>query len=119
MTWRLLARTVAAVHIAYVVFVLLGSLVLLISPRFMWLHLLAVTWAGLTLIFDLGCPLTPWEKRFWRMGGVEPYDEGFLQHHILRMRFNPVHERRNHALLGAFAILLNVLIYLAVLHRLG
>ena len=117
MTWRLLARAVAALHIGYVVFVLLGSLLALIWPQLMWVHLLAVTWAGLTLNFDLGCPLTPWEKRFWRMGGVEPYPEGFLQHHILRMRFDPAHERRNHALLGAFAVGLNVVIYVAVLLR--
>jgi hypothetical protein len=114
-TWRLIARAVAAVHIAYVVFVLLGSLLVLISPRLMWVHLLAVAWAGLTLVFDLGCPLTPWEKRFWKLGGVEPYPEGFLQHHILRMRFDPAHERRNHALLGAFAIALNAVIYWMVL----
>jgi hypothetical protein len=113
--WRLLARTVALVHIAYVIFVLLGSILALKWPQLMWVHLAAVTWAGLTLIFDLGCPLTPWEKRFWKMGGVEPYPEGFLQHHILRMRFNPAHERRNHALLGALAIVLNALIYSLVL----
>ena len=119
MTWRLLARTVAGIHIAYVVFVLLGALLVLISPRLMWVHLLAVTWAGLTLIFDLGCPLTPWEKRLWRMGGVEPYPEGFLQHHVLRMRFDRAHERRNHALLGAFAVVVNVFIYIGVLHRMA
>ena len=117
MTWRLLARAVAALHIAYVVFVLLGSLLVLISPRLMWVHLAAVTWAALTLILDLGCPLTPWEKRFWKLGGVEPYSEGFLQHHILRTRFEPSHERRNHALLGLFAVVLNVLVYTIVLRR--
>jgi hypothetical protein len=116
-TWRLLARTVAALHIAYTLFVLAGSLLVLIWPRLIWVHLIAVAWAGLTLMFDFGCPLTPWEKRSWRMGGVEPYDEGFLQHHILKTRFDPAHSRRNHIILGAFAILLNAAIYFLVFRR--
>lgn len=117
MSWRVLARTVAAVHVAYVVFVVLGSLLVLAWPQLIWLHLLAVVWSGLTLIFDLGCPLTPWEKRFWRRGGVEPYDEGFLQHHVLRMRFDPANARRNHIILGASAIALNAIIYFFVFGR--
>jgi hypothetical protein len=115
--WRALARTVAAAHVAYVVFVVLGSLVVLVWPGLLWIHLLAVAWAGLTLMFDLGCPLTPWEKQFWRRGGVEPYDEGFLQHHVLRARFKPGTERRNHAILGAAAIALNAIVYTMIFMR--
>ena len=117
MIWRALARAVAAAHVAYVVFVVLGSVLVLIWPGLLWIHLLAVVWAGLTLMFDFGCPLTPWEKRFWLKGGVEPYEEGFLQHHVLRARFKPGTERRNHAILGAFAIALNAVIYWLVFVR--
>lgn len=115
MTWRALARTVAALHVAYVVFVVLGSLLVLLWPGLMWIHVAAVAWAGLTMIFDLGCPLTPWEKRFWRLGGVEPYEEGFLQHHVLRTRFAPGNVRRNHVVLGAAALGLNAIVYAVVL----
>ncbi|MEO5590196.1 MAG: DUF2784 domain-containing protein [Gemmatimonadaceae bacterium] len=117
MIWRLLARTVAAVHITYTVFVVVGSLLVLVWPSLLWAHLIAVLWAGATLGFDLGCPLTPWEKRFWRNGGVEPYPEGFLQHHVLHTRFDPATERRNHILLGSGAVLFNVLVYLGVWWR--
>jgi cytochrome c biogenesis protein CcdA len=115
--WRALARAVAAAHVAYVVFVVLGSVLVLIWPGLLWIHLLAVVWAGLTLMFDFGCPLTPWEKRFWLKGGVEPYEEGFLQHHVLRARFKPGTERRNHAILGALAIAFNAVIYWLVFVR--
>jgi cytochrome c biogenesis protein CcdA len=97
-----------------VAFVVLGSLLVLIWPGLLWIHVAAVIWAGLTLMFDLGCPLTPWEKRFWVKGGVEPYQEGFLQHHVLRFRFKPGNERRNHALLGAAAVFFNAIVYAAV-----
>jgi hypothetical protein len=109
--WRVVARLVAAAHISYALFVVFGSVLVLFWPGLMWIHLAAVFWAGVTLIFDLGCPLTPWEKQAWIKGGVEPYDEGFLQHHLLRRRFEPANARRNHAVLGASVIGLNVIIY--------
>jgi hypothetical protein len=116
-TWRVVARLVAAAHTSYALFVVFGSILVLFWPGLMWVHLAAVIWAGVTLLFDFGCPLTPWEKQAWSKGGVEPYDEGFLQHHLLRTRFKPANARRNHAVLGASVIVLNVIIYYFIFTR--
>jgi hypothetical protein len=105
----------AGLHVAYTLFVVFGSLLVLEWPRLMLVHVAAVTWAGLTLLFDLGCPLTPWEKTLWIRGGVEPYPEGFLQHHVLRTRFDESHEKRNHMILGAAAIVFNAIVYFFLL----
>ena len=113
----MLARAVATAHTGYVVFVVLGSLLVLLWPSLLWVHVAAVAWAVLTMVFDFGCPLTPWEKRFWRLGGVEPYEEGFLQHHVLRTRFNPENARRNHIILGVFVLALNLVVYWFVISR--
>ncbi len=115
MKWRMLARAVATVHVAYVFFVVLGSLLVLIWPPLLWIHVAAVIWATLTMLFDLGCPLTPWEKKSWVRGGRVPYEEGFLQHHVLRTRFDPANNRRNHALLGGLVLVLNVVVYSFIL----
>jgi hypothetical protein len=117
MIHRFLARFLIAVHAAYVVFVVFGSVLVLRWPRLLWVHLAAVAWAFATLAFDLGCPLTPWEKAQWRLGGVEPYPEGFLQHHFLRNRVTAEHSRVSHTLLGVFALLLNVVIYSVLFMR--
>ncbi len=117
MTWRLLARAVAGIHIAYALFVVAGSLLVLRWPALMWIHLLAVLWGGATLMFDFGCPLTPMEKRLWTRGGVTPYEEGFLQHHILRTNATGATERRNHIVLGAAAIAVNAVVYFLILTR--
>ncbi|MEP6732622.1 MAG: DUF2784 domain-containing protein [bacterium] len=114
MIYRALARGIASVHIAYVVFVVFGSLMVLYWPRLLWVHLLAVLWAAATMTLDLGCPLTPWEKAFWLRGGREPYAEGFLQHHILRAFASPEHSRRNHTVLGVGVLVFNVAVYLAM-----
>ena len=113
----MLARAVAAAHTGYVAFVVLGGLLVLLWPSLLWVHVAAVVWSFLTLSFDLGCPLTPWEKRFWRLGGVEPYEEGFLQHHVLRMRFDPENSRRNYIMLGVFVLVLNIIVYAIVLRN--
>ena len=117
MSWRMLARFVATVHVLYVVFVVLGALLVLVWRPFIWVHLAAVAWAVATMGFDLGCPLTPWEKNAWVKGGRVPYDEGFLQHHVLRTRFDASHSRRNHALLGVFVLVLNAVVYWFILRR--
>ncbi|MEO5580643.1 MAG: DUF2784 domain-containing protein [Gemmatimonadaceae bacterium] len=109
--WVTIARGIAGVHIAYSLFVIAGSLLVLAWPDLIWIHLAAIAWAVATMLFDLGCPLTPWEKQAWRRGGRVPYEEGFLQHHILRHRFDPANSRRNHAMLGVGAVLVNALVY--------
>jgi Protein of Unknown function (DUF2784) len=108
---RMLARLVVVAHVGYVVFVVLGSLLVLRWPALIWAHIAAVVWAFLTLVFDMGCALTPWEKALWKRGGIEPYSEGFLQHHVLRTRFTAEHSRGVHIVLGALALILNIAVY--------
>jgi hypothetical protein len=115
--YRLLARLVVAIHVAYVAFVVFGGLLVVRGPSLMWVHIVAVVWAFATLAFDCGCPVTPLEKILWRLGGVEPYAEGFVQHHILGWRFSPEHSRRNHIILGVLLVLWNVVIYSLILAR--
>jgi hypothetical protein len=115
MIYRALARAVAGLHVGFVLFVVLGSVLVLRWPSLLWVHLVAVVWAAATLSLDLGCPLTPWEKSLWRKGGGVPYAEGFLQHHILRTLASPEHARRNHIVLGLAVLGLNVVVYLVVL----
>lgn len=116
--WRALARAVAVTHISYTLFVVVGSVLVLRWPWLMWPHILAVAWAGMTLIFDCGCPLTPWEKQFLTKGGVTPYEEGFLQHYFLSIgKLDPANSRRNHIVIGTIAVVFNAIIYYLILTR--
>ena len=113
--WRALAYGLAALHVAYVVFVLFGALLILVWPWVIWPHIAAVAWAGGTMLFDFGCPVTDWEKASLRRSGREPYPEGFLQHHVIRRTFSSNRSRLNHILLGVGALLLNVAAYYWIL----
>jgi hypothetical protein len=111
LSWRIAAWLLAGVHVAYVVYVLFGALLIAKWPWMIWPHLAAVAWAGCTMLFDFGCPVTDWEKASLRRAGREPYPEGFLQHHVFRRTFSARRARLNHILLGVAAILLNVWLY--------
>lgn len=114
MIYRMLARLNTAAHIAYIVFVLLGAFLVLRWPALLPLHIAAVGWAICTLVFDFGCPLTPMEKTFLRKSGIEPYQEGFLQHYVFRTTQSPEAARRSYAILGASVFALNVVLYTAM-----
>ena len=111
MSYRVLARGIVALHVAYVIFAVLGGLLVLRWPSLLIVHVLAVLWALATLLLDFGCWLTQWEKALWRRGGVEPYPEGFLQHHVLHSNFTAERSRLYHAMLGAAVLALNVAVY--------
>lgn len=110
---RAFARTLALVHTAYTVFVVLGALLVLRWPVLLLVHVIAVVWAAATLIGDIGCPLTSWEKVAWERGGRAAYPEGFLEHHLLRTSQSSRSARRTHIALGVGVIMLNVAVYLA------
>ena len=109
---RALARFMALLHGAFALFVVTGGL---LAWRFPWLipvHLVAVAWAAVTLTTDLGCVLSSWEKALWRLGGREPYPEGFLEHHLPGRPLDPAKSHRYHVRLGVLILALNGAAYL-------
>ncbi|QIS12056.1 DUF2784 domain-containing protein [Nocardia arthritidis] len=83
MFFRLLADAVAAVHFAFVAYVVVGGFVAWRWPRTIWLHLLAFGWGFSTVLFGLECPLTyleSWARRRAGEAGLPP--SGFIAHYI-------------------------------------
>lgn len=111
MIYRLLAVIVAVLHIAYAAFVGVGAFIVMLYPSIMWLHFACITWACGTTIMDLGCPVTPLEKRLWRMGGREPYQTGFINKYILRSTASGTQSHRSHIILGVAMGLWNIALY--------
>ena len=112
MMYRTLARAVAALHFAFVVFVVLGGVLTIHWPALVWFHVPAVIWAVATLGFDLPCPLTIMEKHFIRKDGREPYSEGFLQHHVFRPLTSSEHSHHFHMLVGVGVLVLAIVMYI-------
>jgi hypothetical protein len=80
--YRLLADAVVVVHLAFIVFVAVGGLLVVRRPRWAWLHLPAVAWGAAIVGIGFPCPLTPLEKSLRRRGGEEGYEGGFVDRYV-------------------------------------
>lgn len=114
MFFRVLADTVLLVHLGFIVFVLLGGLLLLWWPWGPWIHLPAATWGAAVELFGWFCPLTPLENALRRAGGSAGYAESFIEHYILPIIYPDELTRGLQLVLGFGVVLLNVTIYLEV-----
>ena len=82
MIYRALADLVLVVHLGFVLFVVLGGLLVVRWPWLAWLHVPAAVWGVLIEFMGWICPLTPLENSFRVAGGGAGYSGGFIEHYI-------------------------------------
>lgn len=105
-----LADAVLAIHVSYVVFVVLGGFLLPLAPGLVWLHVPCVLYGGLIEIVNWPCPLTGLEKRLRTEAGRPSYEDGFLDRYF-GGRFYPAGFRNIHRWLGVLILAWNAAIY--------
>lgn len=115
--YRLSADLVLIVHLAFVLFVVLGGFLVLQRPRLIWLHLPAVVWGILSEFLGVLCPLTPLESALLELGGRTGYEGGFIEHYITAVLYPPGLTRGTQIALGVGALTLNIVLYGYRLHR--
>ena len=77
---RLAADAVALVHLAFVLFVAFGGLLVWRWPRLVWLHRPAAGWGGRIEFACWTCPLAPPENRLRRAVGEAGHAGGHIDH---------------------------------------
>ena len=117
MLHRLAADAVLLLHLAFVVFVVLGGFLVLRWRKVAWAHLPAVAWGALVEFSGWICPLTPLENALFRSSGEPGYQGDFLAHYLLRALYPQGLTRTTQLMLGGFALAVNVLIYAAIVPR--
>ena len=83
MTWRFLADLTVAAHLAFILFVVFGGLLVLRHPRWLWLHVPAVAWVAWLELTGAICPLTPLENALRARAGDAGYAGGFIEHYLI------------------------------------
>ena len=111
MGWRIAADAVLLLHLAFVLFVTAGALVVLRFPRAAWLHVPAVVWGAYIELSGRLCPLTTVENRFRRAAGEAGYDGGFIEQYIFPIVYPPGLTRSAQTWIAAAVILINVIAY--------
>ena len=79
--YKALAMLVLILHILFIVWVVLGALLTRSRPGLRVLHIASLIWGVLTELF-VPCPLTLVENWLQQRSGIEPYQGGFLLHHL-------------------------------------
>jgi hypothetical protein len=80
---RLLADALVLVHLAYIVFVIAGAVLVRYHPKLLWVHLLAVAWGAYVALAHRVCPLTPLEVSLRVRAGQVGYSGGFVEHYLI------------------------------------
>lgn len=117
MSYRFAADLVLATHLAFVLFVVFGGLLVLRRPRIAWLHLPAVAWAALVEFSGWICPLTPLEVALRRGAGEAGYGGDFIEHYLVSLIYPSELTRDLQMLIGAFVLLVNLAIYWTLWRR--
>jgi len=115
MVYRLMADIVVLLHVAFVLFVVFGGLLVLRWRRLAWVHLPAAIWGTLIELGGWICPLTPLENRLRALGEGETYDTGFVEHYLIPLLYPRDLTRTWQVALGLGVVLLNLALYACVI----
>jgi hypothetical protein len=117
MPYRLAADAVLAAHLAFVLFVVFGGLLVLRTPRLAGLHRPAVAWAAFIELSGWICPLTPLEVALRRGAGEAGYGGDFVEHYLVALIYPAGLTRELQVSIGAAVLLINLVVYFVLWRR--
>ncbi|MDT4814947.1 hypothetical protein FQZ97_479660 [compost metagenome] len=118
MIYKIAADAVLLLHLAFILFVVVGGLLVLQWPRLALLHLPAVAWGATVEFLHLVCPLTPLENRLRLAAGEQGYSGGFIEHYLVPLIYPAGLTPGIQLWLGTLVLLLNLVPYGLLLNRL-
>ena len=83
--YLILADFIVFLHFLFIVYVLFGGLLIYKWRKMIYPHMLALLWGFYIEITGSICPLTPLEVKLRVLGGVDPYEGGFISHYLVTL----------------------------------
>ncbi|MDH4585215.1 DUF2784 domain-containing protein [Pseudomonas sp. BN415] len=117
MSYRIAADAVLLLHLSFILFVVLGGLLVLKWPRLVWLHLPAVVWGATVEFLHLACPLTPLENRLRLAAGEQGFSGGFIEHYLVPVIYPAGLTPGIQLWLGVVVLLINLVPYCLLARR--
>ncbi len=117
MIFRILADAIVILHLCFVLFVVLGGLLVVRWPRVAWVHLAAVGWGAWVEFAGWICPLTPLENWLRQQGGGPVYTASFIEHYLVPILYPSWLSREIQWGLGGLVLLVNAAVYVLVFRR--
>jgi hypothetical protein len=117
--YHVLADATVTLHLAFIAFVVAGSVLVFWWRSIAWLHIPALIWAALVELTGWICPLTPLEDRFRELSGQQPYAGDFVQQYVVALVYPAGLTRSMQIALGLAVLGLNALAYWIVSRRIA
>jgi hypothetical protein len=114
MLYSVAADSLVFLHLAFIVFVMLGGLLQLKWRWLIYLHLPAVTWGILVELRGWLCPLTPLEQHFRTLAGDNGYSGGFVEHYLMPIIYPAGLTHDLQLLFSLCVITVNLVIYTVI-----
>ena len=116
MLYRALADAAVGLHLAFILFVLLGGLLVFRWPRAAWVHVPVVLWGAAIEFGGWICPLTYLENHFRLKGAAEGYGASFVEHYMVPLIYPDLlfaggFPRSGFIAIGVFVLAFNAAIY--------
>jgi hypothetical protein len=111
MPFGILADIVVLIHLSFVLFAVLGAVLIIRYRWVIWLHLPTVLWAVWIEMSGGICPLTPLENRLRLKAGLGGYQGDFVENYLLPVLYPAGLTRGIQILLGAIVLIINLTIY--------
>ena len=109
--YPLLADLVLIVHLAFVIFVLCGGLLVLRWRWIAWAHLPAAAWGAIIEFTGWICPLTPLENWLRAQSGQTGYRSDFAAYYLLPVLYPDDLTRDLQLILGTVVLAINISVY--------
>jgi len=117
MPYGLLADTVVVVHLAFVVFVVCGGLLVVWRRWTAAIHIPAAIWGVYIEFSGRICPLTPLENHLRALAGEAAYSGDFVERYLVPVLYPPDLRRDVQIALGVFAMAVNAAVYVYAWRR--
>jgi hypothetical protein len=117
MAFRILADATVLLHLAFVLFVMLGGIFVAYRPIVAWVHVPAAVWGAWVEFAGWVCPLTPLENWLRQQGGGAVYTSAFVERYVMPALYPTALSRELQWWLGGLVLLVNAAIYLFILRR--
>ena len=117
MAYRLAADAVLVLHLAFILFVVAGALLVMRWPRLAWLHIPAAAWGTFVEVTGRICPLTTLENSVRRHAGMEGYAESFIEHYLVPIIYPAGLTRELQGGMAAVVVVVNLSLYIHILLR--
>lgn len=119
MIYHAAATALAVIHLAFIVFVAIGALLVLRWRWVMYLQLPAAIWGAVIELTQWDCPLTSWENLMMRRAGDSGYSDGFVAHYLFGVIYPHGLTRPVEIAIAVFVTVVNVAVYHHVFHGKG